>query len=188
LGCEPVSIPISEDTRWALTVDGVMEAHRKKPLAGVLVASPANPTGTMLDADHLVSLERACDDAGIKFISDEIYHGLDYAFPAETAAKISEDALVVNSFSKYFCMTGWRVGWLVAPEALVRPIERLQQNLAISVPTLSQIAAEAAFDGRTEMEAVKRGYEDNRKNLIEGLPKAGLARFLPADGAFYLYA
>ena len=188
LGCEPVSIPISEDTRWALTVDGVMEAHRKKPLAGVLVASPANPTGTMLDADHLVSLERACDDAGIKFISDEIYHGLDYAFPAETAAKISEDALVVNSFSKYFCMTGWRVGWLVAPEALVRPIERLQQNLAISVPTLSQIAAEAAFDGRTEMEAVKRGYEENRKILIEGLPKAGLDKFLPADGAFYLYA
>jgi aspartate/methionine/tyrosine aminotransferase len=188
LGCEPVSIQISEETRWALTVDGVMEAHRKKPLAGVLVASPANPTGTMLDADHLTSLERACEDAGIKFISDEIYHGLDYAFPAETAAKISEDALVVNSFSKYFCMTGWRVGWLVAPEALVRPIERLQQNLAISVPTLSQIAAEAAFDGRTEMEAVKRGYEENRKILIEGLPKAGLDKFLPADGAFYLYA
>jgi aspartate/methionine/tyrosine aminotransferase len=188
LGCEPVSIQISKETRWALTVDGVMEAHRKKPLAGVLVASPANPTGTMLDADHLTSLERACEDAGIKFISDEIYHGLDYAFPAETAAKISEDALVVNSFSKYFCMTGWRVGWLVAPEALVRPIERLQQNLAISVPTLSQIAAEAAFDGRTEMEAVKRGYEENRKILIEGLPKAGLDKFLPADGAFYLYA
>jgi aspartate/methionine/tyrosine aminotransferase len=188
LGCEPVSIQISEETRWALTVDGVMEAHRKKPLAGVLVASPANPTGTMLDADHLTSLERACEDAGIKFISDEIYHGLDYAFPAETAAKISEDALVVNSFSKYFCMTGWRVGWLVAPEALVRPIERLQQNLAISVPTLSQIAAEAAYDGRTEMEAVKLGYEENRKILIEGLPKAGLDKFLPADGAFYLYA
>jgi aspartate/methionine/tyrosine aminotransferase len=188
LGCEPVSIPISEESRWALTVDGVMEAHRKKPLAGVLVASPANPTGTMLDADHLISLERACDDAGIKFISDEIYHGLDYAFPAETAAKISPDALIVNSFSKYFCMTGWRVGWLVAPEALVRPIERLQQNLAISVPTLSQIAAEAAFDGREEMEAIKHGYEENRRILIDGLPRAGLSKFLPVDGAFYLYA
>ncbi|HVT55247.1 MAG TPA: aminotransferase class I/II-fold pyridoxal phosphate-dependent enzyme, partial [Xanthobacteraceae bacterium] len=142
----------------------------------------------MLDADHLTTLERACDDAGIKFISDEIYHGLDYAFPAETAAKISNDALVVNSFSKYFCMTGWRVGWLVVPEPLVRPIERLQQNLAISVPTLSQIAAEAAFGGRAEMDAIKRGYEENRKILIEGLPKAGLDKFLPADGAFYLYA
>ncbi len=188
LGCEPVPVPISAETRWTLTVDGVLAAHRNKKLAGVLVASPANPTGTMLDAEHLGALERACGDAGIKFISDEIYHGLDYAFPAETAAKISGDAVIVNSFSKYFCMTGWRIGWLVAPEALVRPIERLQQNLAISVPTLSQIAAEAAFDGRAEMDAVKRGYEENRKILIEGLPKAGLDKFLPADGAFYLYA
>jgi aspartate/methionine/tyrosine aminotransferase len=188
LGCEPVGIPISEETRWALTMDAVMAEHRKKPLDAVLVASPANPTGTMLDVAHLKSLTDACTDAGIKFISDEIYHGLDYAFPAETAAKLSSDALVVNSFSKYFCMTGWRVGWLVVPEPLVRPIERLQQNLAISVPTLSQIAAEAAFDGRAEMEAVKRGYEENRRILIEGLPKAGLDKFLPADGAFYLYA
>ena len=95
---------------------------------------------------------------------------------------------VINSFSKYFCMTGWRVGWMVAPDELVRPIERLQQNLAISVPKLSQIAAEAAFDGRAEMDAVKHSYQDNRQVLIEGLPKAGLDRFLPADGAFYLYA
>jgi len=95
---------------------------------------------------------------------------------------------VINSFSKYFCMTGWRVGWMVVPEPLVRPIERLQQNLSISVPTLSQIAAEAAFDGREEMEAIKHGYQENRRILIEGLPKAGLTRFLPADGAFYLYA
>jgi aspartate/methionine/tyrosine aminotransferase len=120
LGCEPVPIPISAETRWALTVEGVMEAHRKRPLRGVLAASPANPTGTMLDAAHLSALERACDDAGIRFVSDEIYHGLDYAFPAETAAKISPDVLVVNSFSKYFCMTGWRIGWLVVPEALAR--------------------------------------------------------------------
>lgn len=188
LGCEPVAIPISQETRWALTAEGIMQAHRKKPLQGVLVASPANPTGTMLDGAHLNSLVQACEDAEIKFISDEIYHGLDYAFPAETALKLSSDAMVVNSFSKYFCMTGWRVGWIVAPEPLVRPIERLQQNLAISVPTLSQVAAEAAFDGRAEMEAVKRGYEVNRKILIDGLPKAGLDKFLPADGAFYLYA
>src|SRR5207249_7862618 len=125
--------------------------------------------------------------AGIRFISDEIYHGLDYAFPAVTAAELSDHALVINSFSKYFCMTGWRVGWMVMPEALVRPIERLQQNLAISVPTLSQIAATAAFDGRAEMEAVKHGYEENRRILLAGLPKAGLDKFLPVDGAFYLY-
>src|SRR5690606_14761268 len=102
--------------------------------------------------------------------------------------ELSPDALIINSFSKYFCMTGWRVGWIVAPKALVRPIERLQQNLAISVPTLSQVAAEAAFDGSEEMEAVKRSYAVNRDILIEGLPRAGLDRFLPADGAFYLYA
>ena len=105
-----------------------------------------------------------------------------------TAAELSADAIVINSFSKYFCMTGWRVGWMVVPEPLVRPIERLQQNLAISVPTLSQIAAEAAFDGRDEMEEIKRGYQENRRILIEGLPRAGLTKFLPADGAFYLYA
>ena len=105
-----------------------------------------------------------------------------------TAAKFSENAVIINSFSKYFCMTGWRVGWMVVPEPLVRPVERLQQNLAISVPTLSQIAAEAAFEGRDEMEEVKHGYQENRRILIEGLPQAGLNKFLPADGAFYLYA
>jgi aspartate/methionine/tyrosine aminotransferase len=136
----------------------------------------------------LTSLIAASEGAGIRFISDEIYHGLDYAFPAVTAAELSPHALVINSFSKYFCMTGWRVGWMVVPEPMVRPIERLQQNLAISVPTLSQIAAEAAFDGRAEMEAVKHGYQENRRILIEGLPRAGLTEFLPADGAFYLYA
>lgn len=188
LGCEPVPIAISAATRWALTVDALLDAHRDKPLQGVLVASPANPTGTMFDAPRLGALVRASAQAGIKFLSDEIYHGLDYAFPAETALKFSNETVVINSFSKYFCMTGWRVGWMVVPETLVRAVERLQQNLAISVPALSQIAAAAAFDGRAEMEAVKRGYEENRKILIEGLPKAGLVKFLPADGAFYLYA
>jgi aspartate/methionine/tyrosine aminotransferase len=142
----------------------------------------------MMSREALTSLIAAAEGAGIRFISDEIYHGLDYAFPAVTAAELSAHALVINSFSKYFCMTGWRVGWMVAPEPLVRPIERLQQNLAISVPTLSQIAAEAAFEGRQEMEDVKRGYQENRRILIAGLPQAGLDKFLPADGAFYLYA
>jgi aspartate/methionine/tyrosine aminotransferase len=188
LGCEPVLIETGDATRWAVTPEAVLAEHRKRKLAGLLVASPANPTGTMIRPDALAALIRATADAGIRFISDEIYHGLDYAFPAETALRISDDALVINSFSKYFCMTGWRIGWIVAPEPLVRPIERLQGNLAISVPTLSQVAAEAAFDGRDEMDGVKHGYEDNRRILIEGLPKAGLETFLPVDGAFYLYA
>lgn len=188
LGCEPVLIETSGDTRHALTGEALLAAHRKAPLKGVLVGSPANPTGTMMSREALLNLMAAADSAGIRFISDEIYHGLDYAFPAVTAAELSPNALVINSFSKYFCMTGWRVGWMVEPDVLVRPIERLQQNLSISVPTLSQIAAEAAFEGREEMEAIKRGYQENRRILIEGLPKAGLTKFLPADGAFYLYA
>jgi aspartate/methionine/tyrosine aminotransferase len=142
----------------------------------------------MMSREALSGLIAAAEDAGIRFISDEIYHGLDYAFPAVTAASLSKHALVINSFSKYFCMTGWRVGWMVVPDILVRPIERLQQNLSISVPSLSQIAAEAAFDGAAEMEEIKHGYQENRRILIEGLPKAGLSKFLPADGAFYLYA
>src|SRR3954462_7187573 len=188
LGCEPVAIPTTAATRWAITPELLIAAHRRAPLKGVLVASPANPTGTMMTAQALRELIAAAEGEGIRFISDEIYHGLDYAFRAETAAKLSDSAVVINSFSKYFCMTGWRVGWMVVPEPLVRPIERLQQNLSISVPTLSQIAAEAAFEGREEMEAIKRGYQENRRILIEGLPKAGLSKFLPADGAFYLYA
>jgi aspartate/methionine/tyrosine aminotransferase len=188
LGCEPVLIETGAATRWALTGEALLAAHRERPLAGVLVASPANPTGTMIAADALAALIRTAEDAGIRFISDEIYHGLDYAFPAATATQTSDRAVIINSFSKYFCMTGWRIGWMVAPEPLVRPIERLQQNFAISVPTLAQVAAEAAFEGRAEMEAIKHGYEENRRILVEGLPKAGLDRFLPADGAFYLYA
>jgi aspartate/methionine/tyrosine aminotransferase len=188
LGCEPVLIETTNDTRHALTGEALLAAHRKAPLKGVLVGSPANPTGTMMSREALAGLIAASEDAGIRFISDEIYHGLDYAFPAVTAASLSKHALVINSFSKYFCMTGWRVGWMVVPEVLVRPIERLQQNLSISVPSLSQIAAEAAFDGAAEMEEIKHGYQENRRILIEGLPKAGLSKFLPADGAFYLYA
>ncbi|MES2752320.1 MAG: aminotransferase class I/II-fold pyridoxal phosphate-dependent enzyme [Pseudomonadota bacterium] len=188
LGCEPVLIETTSATRHALTGEMLLEAHRKTPLKGVLVASPANPTGTMMTREAMADLIAAADSAGIRFISDEIYHGLDYAFPAVTAAQLSPDALIINSFSKYFCMTGWRVGWMVVPDALVRSVETLQQNLSISVPTLSQIAAEAAFDGRAEMDVIKHGYEENRRILIDGFPKVGLTEFLPADGAFYLYA
>jgi aspartate/methionine/tyrosine aminotransferase len=188
LGCEPVAIETTPATRWAITAEMLIAAHRKAPLKGVLVASPANPTGTMMTAAVLRDLVDAAESEDIAFISDEIYHGLDYAFPAETAAKLSDRTVIINSFSKYFCMTGWRIGWMLLPEPLVRPVERLQGNLAISVPTLSQIAAEAAFDGRAEMEAVKHGYEENRRILLDGLPKAGIEKILPVDGAFYLYA
>jgi aspartate/methionine/tyrosine aminotransferase len=188
LGCESVLIETTEVTRWAITPEMLIATHRKTPLKGVLVASPANPTGTMMTAAALASLLAAAQGEGIRFISDEIYHGLDYAFAAETAARLSDDVVVINSFSKYFCMTGWRVGWMVLPQTLVRPIDRLQGNLAISVPAISQIAAEAAFDGAAEAEAVKHVYEANRRLLLEGLPKAGLDRILPVDGAFYLYA
>jgi aspartate/methionine/tyrosine aminotransferase len=188
LGCEPVLIETSAETRWALSAKALIAEHRRKALQGVVIASPANPTGTMLEADTLSRLISVAEADGIRVISDEIYHGLDYAFAAETAANVSERALAINSFSKYFCMTGWRIGWMVVPEPLVRTVERLQGNLAISVPTLAQVAAEAAFDGRDEMEAVKHGYEENRRILTEGLPKAGLDKFLPVDGAFYLYA
>ena len=188
LGCEPVLIQTSEETRWALSAKALIAEHRRAPLQGLVVASPANPTGTMMDADTLSRLIAVAEAEGIRVISDEIYHGLDYAFAAETAAYVSERALVINSFSKYFCMTGWRVGWMVVPDSLVRSVERLQGNLAISVPTLAQFAAEAAFDGREEMEIVKHSYEENRRLLTEGLPKTGIDKFLPVDGAFYLYA
>src|SRR5215468_11075649 len=188
LGCEPVAIETTPATRWAITPEMLIAAHRKAPLKGVLVASPANPTGTMMTGEALRDLQEAAEREGIRFISDEIYHGLDYAIAADTAARLSENAIVINSFSKYFCMTGWRIGWMLVPDELVRPIDRLHGNLAISVPTLSQIAAEAAFEGRAEMETIKHGYEENRRILVEGLPKVGLEEFLPVDGAFYLYA
>jgi aspartate/methionine/tyrosine aminotransferase len=188
LGCEPVLIETSAATRWSITGDMLLAEHRRRPLKGLIVGSPANPTGTMMTADALGGLIRCARDAGIAVISDEIYHGLDYAFAAESAARLAPDTIIINSFSKYFCMTGWRIGWMVVPPSLLRAVERLQQNLAISVPTLSQIAAEAAFDGRDELEKIKRGYAENRGILVEGLPRAGLSSFLPVDGAFYLYA
>jgi aspartate/methionine/tyrosine aminotransferase len=188
LGCEAVGIETSATTRWSINSEALINQHRANPLKGVIVGSPANPSGTMMTANALAELIGCAEDAGITVISDEIYHGLDYAFAAECAARISPDVIVINSFSKYFCMTGWRIGWIMVPPALVRAVERLQQNLAISVPTLSQIAAEAAFDGRAELEDVRRGYEENRRILLDGLPRVGLDSFLPADGAFYLYA
>jgi aspartate/methionine/tyrosine aminotransferase len=188
LGLVAVALPVSASTRFAVTAEMIEAAHREQGLDGVLLMSPANPSGTMLTRDALAEICATCERLGVRFISDEIYHGLTYERPADTALAFSQSAIVVNSFSKYYCMTGWRVGWLVLSDELVRPIERLQQSLAISVPYLSQIAAEAAFGARDELEAVRRGYAKNRSYLIEELPKIGIADFHSVDGAFYIYA
>jgi aspartate/methionine/tyrosine aminotransferase len=188
LGLEPVALPVSAATRFAVTAEIIEAVHRERALDGVLLMSPANPSGTMLTRAALAEICATCDRLGLQFISDEIYHGLTYERAADTALAFSQAAIVVNSFSKYYCMTGWRIGWLVLPEELVRPIERLQQSLAISVPYLSQVAAEAAFGARDELEALRGGYANNRAYLIEELPKIGLGDIHPVDGAFYVYA
>jgi aspartate/methionine/tyrosine aminotransferase len=163
-------------------------AVARSAVAGVVVASPANPTGTMLEPVRLAEIAAACRRNRIWLVSDEIYHGLTYGMREETALAHSDEAVVVNSFSKYFSMTGWRVGWLVVPPLLLRPIERLAQNLYISPPAVAQVAALGAFDGLEELEANRRIYAENRALLLDALPKAGLQRIAPADGAFYLYA
>ena len=188
LGLVAVEIEVGEETRWSLTPAHLEEAQKDGPVKGVLVASPANPTGTMMTADALEDLIRYCDEAGIWFISDEIYHGLCYDGEEKTALETSQNVIIVNSFSKYYCMTGWRIGWLVLPEQLVRPTERIAQSLYISPPELSQIAAGAALNSVQELEAVKAGYAANRAWLLDGLPKIGLDKLLPVDGAFYIYA
>ncbi|HTH97749.1 MAG TPA: aminotransferase class I/II-fold pyridoxal phosphate-dependent enzyme [Stellaceae bacterium] len=157
-------------------------------LDGLIVASPSNPAGTMLGRTELGDLAAYCRTRGIRLISDEIYHGLSYGAAAVTAAAIDSQAIIVNSFSKYFSMTGWRLGWMVVPEAMLRSIECLAQNLVISPPSLSQVAAIAAFDCHTELETNIRRYAENRALLLHELPKAGFENFAPADGAFYLYA
>jgi len=188
LGLVPVEIEVDASTRWSLTPDHLDKARADGPVKGVLVASPANPTGTMMTPDSLADLVRYCQDAGIWFISDEIYHGLDYATDQKTALETSQNVIVVNSFSKYYCMTGWRIGWTVLPEQLVRPTERIAQSLYISPPEISQIAATAALGAVQELEAVKAVYASNRDLLLSGLPEVGLDKLLPVDGAFYIYA
>ncbi|MFW2587161.1 pyridoxal phosphate-dependent aminotransferase [Sagittula sp. SSi028] len=155
---------------------------------GLLVASPGNPTGTMLDRGALGALYDAAAAKGASFLSDEIYHGIEYDKKAVTALEISDDVVVINSFSKYFSMTGWRVGWLVVPEDHVRQVERLAQNMFICAPHVSQLAALAAMDARDECEANLAVYRRNRDLMMAGLPLAGFDRIAPPDGAFYVYA
>jgi aspartate/methionine/tyrosine aminotransferase len=187
LGQTPVPLVTDAGARWMPTAAQIDEAARRDGIAGLVIASPANPTGTMLEPGRLAEIAEVCKRNKLWFVSDEIYHGLTYGMAEQTALAHSDEAVVINSFSKYFSMTGWRVGWLVVPDALVRPIERLAQNLYISPPTVAQVAAIGAFDGIDELEANRRVYAENRGLLLEALPKAGLERILPADGAFYLY-
>jgi aspartate/methionine/tyrosine aminotransferase len=187
LGQASVLLTTDAASRWMPTARQIEDAATRQGAVGLVIASPANPTGTMLEGSRLAEIVEACRRSGMWLISDEIYHGLTYGMPEETALARSANAIVVNSFSKYFSMTGWRVGWLVVPEDLVRPIERLAQNLYISPPTVAQVAALGAFDAIEELEANKRVYAANRALLLSELPKAGLERIVPADGAFYLY-
>lgn len=187
LGLEVVEIETNADTRHAVTPEMLAEVHARTPLRGLLIASPANPTGTMMRPEALAALIAEADEHGIRFISDEIYHRLVYEGSAETALRFTDDAIVVNSFSKYYCMTGWRIGWMVLPEDLVRPIERISQNLYISPPDISQRAAIAAFDATPELESVKAAYAANRRLLLDRLPKLGFDDHAPVDGAFYVY-
>ncbi len=159
-----------------------------KPLEGLIIASPSNPTGTMIHTAEFKALIDYCQDKGIRLISDEIYHGITYGEVAETVLAHMDDAIVINSFSKYFSMTGWRLGWMVVPEDLMRSIECLAQNLFISPPTLSQRACLKVFDCREELDANVARYAENRTLLLEQLPKAGFDKMASADGAFYIYA
>jgi aspartate/methionine/tyrosine aminotransferase len=165
-----------------------MLAALDPPPDGVIVASPCNPAGTMLHVDELAAIARWCDASGVRLISDEIYHGLNYDHPIASAAEFSDSAIVVNSFSKYFSMTGWRIGWLVLPPDLVRPVECLAQNMVISAPYISQVAAEAAFDCHDELQGNIARYRRSRDHLLTALPGAGFNRLSPAEGAFYLFA
>ena len=185
LGLQQAEIRLA-DTPY-LTAEALEAAHRATPLAGVLFASPANPTGAVVPEAELDRLLRTARSLGIAVISDEIYHRLAYEAPDVTALAFDPDTVVINSFSKYYCMTGWRIGWMVLPEALVRPVERLAQSLYISAPELSQIAAMAAFDATSELEAVKRRYAENRALLAADLPRLGFDIAAPMDGAFYAY-
>ncbi len=186
LGIQPVILEAGPETRFQPSVD--MLERLDPPPDGLVVASPCNPAGTMLHPEELAVIAAWCDGAGVRLVSDEIYHGLHYASAISTAAALSRHAIVVNSFSKYFSMTGWRVGWLVLPEDLVRPVECLAQNLFISAPHISQVAAEAAFDCGAELRANVARYRRSRELLLRALPEAGFPRLSPAEGAFYLFA
>lgn len=184
LGCDPVGVPIGTETRWQLTPEGLAAAE---PLDGVVVGSPSNPTGSVLTPQELARLADWCRERDAWLVSDEVYHGITFGGPAPTALAFDPDAIVVNSFSKYFSMTGWRLGWVVVPPVLLERVERLAQNLFICAPTPAQRAAGAAFDCREELDGHVARYARNRDVLLSALAEAGLDRLAPAEGAFYAW-
>ena len=186
LGIEIVHITADLEHRYQPTVE-LIEALPERP-DGLIIASPSNPTGTLIERSRLEAIVRHCEARGIRVISDEIYHGITFGERAETALKFSEHAIVTNGFSKYYAMTGWRLGWIVVPEELARPIERLAQNFFVSPPAIAQFAALAAFDCVAELDANVARYGRHRTMLIKALTEAGFGDLAPCDGAFYLYA
>jgi aspartate/methionine/tyrosine aminotransferase len=184
LGLEPVLIEVGPNAHYQPNPELLAEAGE---LAGLIVASPANPTGTMIPQGDLARLAIWCQGRGIRLVSDEIYHGITYESAPQTARAFGREMIVVNSFSKYYSMTGWRLGWMVVPPDLARSVECLAQNFYVSPPALSQLAALAAFGCRAELDGHVARYRANRDHLIEMLRQAGLTRFAPAEGAFYLY-
>jgi len=187
LSLEPVEIETDAQSRWVVTPQALEAEHSRKSIHGVLIANPNNPNGTMMQPDAFAALIEKSRELNIRFISDEIYHGLTYDFPEETVLKYCDESIIINSFSKYFCMTGWRIGWMIVPESMMETINRLQQNAFICAPEVSQIAALHAFDGMEELEATKQGYAQNRTLLLDALPQLGLREIQPVDGAFYIY-
>ncbi|MFT3770482.1 MAG: aminotransferase class I/II-fold pyridoxal phosphate-dependent enzyme [Minicystis sp.] len=187
LGIEVVEVPVGAETRFQPTPEVLADVAGR--IDGLVVASPANPTGTVIGSEDMRRLGDYCRARGVRIISDEIYHGITYgATSAVSALEHAPEAIVVNSFSKYFSMTGWRLGWLVLPAEMVRAVERLAQNLFICAPTLSQLGGVAAFDCYPELDAHVRRYAANREILLERLPRMGIGRTAPADGAFYVHA
>ena len=183
LSLNPLDLPSAPENR----LQPVPDDFASLDIQGLMVASPANPTGTMLNKPAMQALIDATHAKGASFISDEIYHGIEYEAKAVTALELTDDCYVINSFSKYFSMTGWRIGWMVVPEDHVRTVERLAQNMFICAPHVSQVAALAAMDAHDELEANMAVYRENRRLMLEGLPKAGFTKFAPPDGAFYVY-
>jgi aspartate/methionine/tyrosine aminotransferase len=185
LDLQVVGIETGLETGYQPTVE---QLEARAGVEGLLVASPANPTGTMLGPSEMQALAQYCGQQGITLISDEIYHGLTYDAPAQTALTFSDEAIVINSFAKYFSMTGWRIGWMVVPEHLTRTVENLAQNLFICSSHASQIAALGALDAIEELEGHRAVYAENRRLLMEALPRLGFREIAPTDGAFYIYA
>ncbi|WP_415158827.1 pyridoxal phosphate-dependent aminotransferase [Maritalea sp.] len=188
LGFEPVEIELSAAQSWRLDADAVRQTHKKCAFAGLLLASPANPTGAMIEREDLQAIVEVCRELGVRLISDEIYHGLSHGMPETTALEFGNDAIIINSFSKYYCMTGWRIGWMVLPKDLVRRTEMMAQSMFISAPSLSQLAGEVALKCRPYYDAQKAHYVSNGLVLTRALQEMGFSNVCQSDGAFYAYA